>query len=280
MIPFDTRICELGEGPIWHPAREQFFWFDILNRRLLSRDADRAWEWRFERMASAAGWVDHDRLLIATETGLALMDLRDGDLHEIAQIESDNPQTRSNDGRADRQGGFWIGTMGKQAADGAGAIWRWYRGELRRLVESITIPNAICFSPDGSVAHYADTRAGKVWRQALDNDGWPQGAPALYLDCAAMGLNPDGAVIDSHGAFCVACWGSGAVIRFATDGTRIDSYDVGGRHSSCPAFGGPDMRDLLVTTAQEGIKNPDAAQGLPYLIRAAVPGLPEPRVIL
>ena len=57
MNPFDPRICELGEGAFWHPQRQQFFWFDILGRRLLSRDAGGPQEWRFDRMASAAGWI-------------------------------------------------------------------------------------------------------------------------------------------------------------------------------------------------------------------------------
>lgn len=280
MIAYDDRPCELGEGPIWHPERGQFFWFDILGRRLLSRDPDGPRDWHFERIASAAGWVDRDRLLIATETGLAVLDLRSGGLDEVARVEADDPGTRSNDGRADRQGGFWFGTMGKRAETGRGAIYRWYRGELRCLVPALTIPNAICFSQDGRRAHYADTRQGLVWRQDLDESGWPSGDPRLFLDCRAMGLNPDGAVIDAEGAFCVACWGAGRVVRFAEDGNRLDQMMVGGLHSSCPAYGGADLRDLLVTTAREGIEDADPAQGLPYLLRATVPGLVEPRVIL
>lgn len=280
MTPYDTRRCELGEGPLWHPERGQFFWFDIPNRRLLSRDDSGPQEWRFDRMASAAGWVDRDRLLVGTETGLARLDLPSGGLQQVAPIEADDPGTRSNDGRVDRQGGFWLGTMGKRAEAGRGAIWRWYRGEVRRLVTNLTIPNAICFSADGRLVHYADTRAGMVWRQPLDPEGWPQGERQPFLDFRPMGLHPDGAVIDSAGAFCVACWGAGRVIRFAPDGVRLDDFAVGGRHSSCPAFGGADLRDLLVTTAREGIADPDAAQGLPYLVRVPVAGLAEPRVLL
>lgn len=277
---FDNRICQLGEGPLWHPERGQFFWFDITGRRLLSRNADGPLEWRFELMASAAGWVSRGQLLIATETGLELLDLETDKREPIAGIEADNPATRSNDGRADRQGGFWIGTMGKNAEAGQGAIYRYYRGEIRQLVTNISIPNAICFSRDGRLAHYADTREAKVWTQALDQDGWPQGDPQLFLDLRPEGLRPDGAVIDSKGALCVACWGAGAVIRFAPDGQQLERIEVGGQHSSCPAFGGSDLRDLLVTTALQGIEAPDNAQGLIYLVRVEVPGLPEPRVIL
>lgn len=277
---FDDRICQLGEGPLWHPERGQFFWFDILGRRLLSRDAGQPLEWKFDRMASAAGWVDRDRLMIGTETGLALLDLRDGALEPVAGIEADDPATRSNDGRTDRQGGFWIGTMGKGGETGRGAIYRYYKGEVRQLVEGISIPNAICFSRDGGLAYYADTPEGKIWAQPLDRDGWPQGEPELFLDLRPERLRPDGAVIDSAGVLCVSCWGAGAVIRFAPDGRQLDRIEVGGRHSSCPAFGGSDLRDLLVTTALQGIESPDAAQGLTYLARTEVAGLPETRVIL
>ncbi|MDP5305861.1 SMP-30/gluconolactonase/LRE family protein [Paracoccus spongiarum] len=280
MTPFDDRICDLGEGPLWHPLRGQFFWFDILGRRLLSREAGLPLDWRFDRMASAAGWVDRDRLIVATETGLALLDLTRGVLQMLAEVEADQPDTRSNDGRADRQGGFWFGTMGKQAQQGRGAIYRWYRGDLRRLVSGITIPNAICFSADGRSAHYADTRQGRVWRLDLDAAGWPQGAPRPYLDLRGDGLNPDGAVIDAEGALCLACWGAGRVIRFDPSGGRLDEVAVGGLHSSCPALGGADLRDMLVTTAREGIADPDPAQGLPWLVRAPAPGLPEPQVLL
>lgn len=277
----DHRICQLGEGPLWHPERGQFFWFDILGRRLLSQGAHgEPLEWGFAEMASAAGWIDRDRLLIATETGLSVLDLRGGDPDRIAALEAGNAATRSNDGRADRQGGFWIGTMGKAAEPGAGAIYRFYRGDIRRLVGGITIPNAICFSPDGGTAHYADTDRGIVWRQPLDGDGWPIGERQVWLDLSAQGWSPDGAVMDAAGGFCCAIWGQGAVVRFDPDGRQTHRWDVGGRHSSCPAFGGPGLSQLLVTTARDGIDDPDGDQGKTWRLDASLTGLPEPRVIL
>lgn len=280
MTIFDDRPCELGEGPIWHPERRQFFWFDILGRRLLSRDETGPLDWQLDRMSSAAGWVDRDHLLIADEVGLRLFDLRDGSHEAVAELEEADRVTRSNDGRADRQGGFWIGTMGKQAEPCRGAIYRFYQGEMRRLMVPVTIPNALCFSPDGRLAYFADTHLGKIWNWQLGSDGWPRGEPALFLDLGAMDLAPDGAVIDSDGAICVACWGAGRVVRFSAEGRRLNEMPVGGLHSTCPAYGGEDLCDVLVTTALQGLTDPDAAQGLTYLTRARVAGLPEPRVIL
>lgn len=277
---YDERICELGEGALWHPERGQYFWFDILGRRLLSRQMGEAQEWRFDLMASAAGWVDADHLLIAHEHGLGLLNLTSGNLKPVAAIEAEKPETRSNDGRADRQGGFWFGTMGKQAEPDAGAVYRYYKGEIRKLVDGITIPNAISFSPDGTSAYFADTSMRIIWTQPLDRQGWPAGEARLFVDCAPLDLSPDGAVTDSEGALWVACWGAGVVIRFGTDGRQLDRLEVGGRHCSCPAFGGDETDEMLVTTACEGIDHPDAAQGVTYLVRPPVKGLPEPRVVL
>lgn len=276
-VVFDSRPCHLGEGALWHPERGQFLWFDILRRRLLGEGGA---EWRFNRMASAAGLVDETRLLIATETGLMLLDLQSGAQQDIALVEADRRETRSNDGRADRQGGFWFGTMGKQAEAGAGAIYRFWRGEVVRLFGGITIPNAICFSPDGRRAHFADTARGVIWAQDLDAQGWPEGERQVFLDLEPEGLNPDGAVIDADGGLWCAKWGAGAVMRYDAQGLRTHQISVGGRHASCPAFGGADLTQMLVTTALEGIEDPDASQGVPYLVTPGFRGLPEPRVLL
>lgn len=273
---YDIRICDLGEGALWHPERRQFLWFDILKRRLLAPGQD----WRFDRIVSAAGWIDREHLLVATETGLAVLNLDTGALQDHLAVEADRPETRSNDGRADRQGGFWFGTMGKKAEAGAGSIYRYWQGRVERLFEGITIPNAICFAPDGRTAYFADTAKGTVWAQPLDAEGWPDGPRRVFLDLAPEGLNPDGAVVDADGGFWCAKWGDGSVMRYDPDGRRTHRIAVGGRHASCPAFGGDGFDQMLVTTALEGIDNPDPAQGLPYLVRPGVLGLAEPRVLL
>lgn len=276
---YDSRPCELGEGPIWHPIREELFWFDILNRTLHSQNKS----WSFPEIVSAAGWIDRDSLLIASESGLHRFDLATETRTEVAAAGS--PQTRSNDGCADRQGGFWFGTLGKRAEPGAGAIWRWYRGELRQLFPGITIPNAICFAPDGRSAHFADTTQGKVMKLALDAEGWPAGTPQVWLDLTDEGLNPDGAVIDAEGLFWNAQWGAGRVAAYAPDGSFVRVVETpGAPQSSCPAFGGANMKTLFITTALEHMdavaRTANPASGHVFAFEGIAQGLPEPQVIL
>lgn len=276
---FDTRPCELGEGPLWHPIRKDLFWFDILNRTLHSKSQS----WTFPEFVSAAGWISRDELLIASETGLLRLDLATGARDML--VHTGTPATRSNDGRADRQGGFWFGTMGKRAEPGLGAIWRWHRGELRRLFAGLAIPNAICFTPDGRAAHFTDTVTGQVMKVALDAEGWPSGAPEVWLDLKPEGLNPDGAVIDAEGLFWNAQWGAGRVAAYAPDGRFLRAVEVpGAPQTSCPAFGGPDFTTLHVTTALEHMdaaaraKHP--ASGQVFAFEGVAKGIPEPQVLI
>jgi sugar lactone lactonase YvrE len=278
-VIYDSRPCELGEGPLWHPIRAELYWFDILNRTLHSK----VQSWTFPEIVSAAGWIDRDELLIASEAGVSRFDMTTGNRRTIAQVGG--AATRSNDGRADRQGGFWFGLMGKRAEKELGAIWRWYRGGLRMLFPGIAIPNAICFTPDGTAAHFTDTLTGQVMKVALDTDGWPKGAPQVWLDLTAEGLSPDGAVVDAEGLFWNAQWGAGRVAAYAPDGSFVRAVDTpGASQSSCPAFGGPDLSTLYVTTALE---NMDAAaralypaSGQVFAFPGIAKGLPEPQVLI
>lgn len=276
----DPTPCELGEGPLWHPVREQLFWFDILRKQLLTREAGATRHWQFDAHVSAAGWIDRDRLMIASERALLAFDLRDGTQQVIAPLDVESAQTRSNDGRADPMGGFWIGTMGKRAEPGAGAIWRWHRGEVRRLFAPLTIPNAICFTPDGRSACFADTPARRILRVPLDRDGWPAGDPETFIDLRADGLNPDGAVFDASGHLWNAQWGASRVAVYDPDGGLVNACRLPVRNASCPAFGGAALDTLFITTAREHLDDPGALDGATFAIPNLVRGQAEHQVTL
>jgi sugar lactone lactonase YvrE len=275
----DTR-CALGEGPMWHPDRQELFWFDILGMRLHARGAGAERHWQFDEHVSAAGRVDRDTLLIASETGLYRFDIGTGERSLVAALEADNPATRSNDGRADPWGGFWIGTMGKTAEPKAGAIYRFYRGALRKLVAEVTISNSICFAADHSAAYYTDTKVGKIVRQPLAAaDGWPEGAAQVFLDLGhSDGLGVDGSIVDSEGCLWNAQWGASRVARYASDGRLLETLSIPTPRTSCPAFGGADLKTLYITTATDGVAG-DAA-GKTYAARIAVAGRPDPEVLI
>ena len=271
---FDATQCKLGEGPLWHPERGELFWFDILGKRLHTRER----HWQFDEFVSAAGWVDADTLLVASASSLSRFSIATGNSEVVCPLEADNRVTRSNDGRADPQGGFWIGTMGINAEDGAGAIYRYYKGELRQLFAPITISNAICFASDGKTAYFTDTPTQVIMRVALDAEGWPAGDPQPHIDLTGTEFRPDGAVVDADGNLWNAQWGVGRVAVYDPDGRFIESFSFAGRQTSCPAFGGADLATLYCTTAAIGLKGSE--EGKTYFTETHYTGQAEHRVIL
>ncbi len=286
---FDARACTLGEGPLWHPERQQLFWFDIVNRRLLSRQGDQPLDWSLDRMASAAGWIDHDHLLLASETGLSRFNLETGTDDLLCEIEADNPLTRSNDGRADPWGGFWMGTMSKAGDPGQGTLYRWTATELRVIETEMSTPNAICFDRTRACAYYTDTKTRIIWRQPVDPaTGCPDGEKQVFVDLRATSSSPehkpDGAVIDADGCLWSAQWGSARVARYSPDGQVLSAIDLPTGHTSCPAFGGADLTTMYVTTARQKLPadRPEWQEtaGQVFSVSLPVTGCAEPRITL
>lgn len=270
----DARVCALGEGPLWHPELACLFWFDILGKRLLCDDGR---EWQFDEHVSAAGWIDHQHLLIASESKLFRFNFVTGASVDIVALEADNPVTRSNDGRADPWGGFWIGTMGKTAEPGAGAIYRMYGGKLRKLFGEITVSNSICFSPDRAFAYATDTGTGVILRIPLDPEGFPVGDIDNFIDLSGDGLRPDGAVVALDGSILSAQWGAGRVARYDREGAFVEEFALPATQTTCPAFGGDDLTTLFVTSAAKGTTDqPDA--GKVFGVATSITGQKEHRV--
>lgn len=272
---FDETQCSLGEGPLWHPERQSLFWFDINNQLMFERGIgeEAATVYEFDEQVSAAGWVDENTLLIATETALIRFDLIEGESQYIVGLESDNPKTRSNDGRADLQGGFWIGTMGKNLELKAGAIYRYYDGELRKLISEITVPNSICFAPDGKTAFFCDTPMQKIMKLALDEQGWPVGKPEIFSEVAPY--LPDGSVVDQNGNLWNAQWGAGRVACYAPNGEFLQSIEFPASQTTCPAFGSAEFQRLFVTSASENLKAPRAEDGKVFAVEMDIRGVRE-----
>jgi sugar lactone lactonase YvrE len=278
--------CHLGEGPTYDQATDTAWWFDILERCLFEAHlaSGQIRIHHLGRMASALGRIDAERQLIVAEDGLHIRSVADGQLTLYRPLEADNPATRSNDARVHPSGTFWIGTMGRRAEAGVGAIYALHRGEISRLFADITIPNAICFAPDGALGYFADTRRNELYRVPLDPaTGLPRGAPEVLIRHSGGG-GIDGAVVDADGLIWNARWGGGCVDVYSPEGAHLRSLSVPARQSSCPAFVGPDLSRLLVTSAwehmDEAARAADPEHGRTFLLEAAVRGRPEPDVKL
>lgn len=279
--------CELGEGPIWHPGRQQLFFFDINEQTLFAVTAagEIVDQWLFNEIVAAAAVVDDDTLLLATEFGLKGFQISTGGMAPIMSIEADNPVTRTNDSRVHPSGAFWIGTMTKSEEEApVGSVYHYRAGELTTLKSGIKIPNATCFSPDGRIAYWTDTPTKQIMQCPTDPaTGLPIGDWTLFADVSGHRGWPDGAVVDSEGYLWNARWGGNCVVRHAPDGSIDRIIEVPVSQVSCPAFGGADLKTLFITTAAKTLSAEQLAAekhaGSLFSIDVDVAGQPEPIIL-
>lgn len=277
--------CHLGEGPSYDARTDSLFWFDILERKLLQH--------RFSEgktdihplpvMASALADVDAERQLLVTETGLQLRNRASGALEMLAEVEADRADTRSNDARPHPSGSLWFSMMGRKAEEQAGTIYWFFKGEVRRLFSHITIPNAICFSPDGAIGYFADTHENRLYRVACDPEtGLPVDDPVLTVEGNQMPGGIDGAVVDKQGTLWNARWGGARIDAWSPRGELIRSIQMPARQVSCPAFIGADASRLIATSAFENMdeeaRAADPQAGQTFIIDLEVEGRLDPPV--
>jgi sugar lactone lactonase YvrE len=285
-IVLSSERCHLGEGPTYDAATDTAWWFDIVECKLFEArlGSGQITIHSLGVMGSALGRIDAHRQLLVADNGLYIRETADGRMTLYRPLEADNAATRSNDARVHPCGTFWIGTMGRKAERGLGAIYALHRGELSLLYREITIPNAICFSPDGTIGYFADTGKNTLFRVDLDAaTGLPRGEPvALVTRRGGGGI--DGAAVDADGLIWNARWGGGCIDVYNPQGGHLRSLRVPARQSSCPAFIGQDFSRLLATSAWQGMteeaKRADPDHGRTFVLDAAARGRAEPDVRL
>jgi sugar lactone lactonase YvrE len=255
----DCPACQLGEGPAYDAATDTAFWFDIIGRTLFEHAAGTTRAHSLPFMASQLSVIDETRQLIFSETGLHVRDVATGRLTLHTAIEATDAATRSNDGRVHPCGALWMGTMGKEGEEGLGALYWFFRGELRQLYRGVSIPNAICFAADGATAYFTDTPTGKLMRVATDPaTGLPKGDPAIFSDTGGADGGPDGAVVDAEGCLWNARWGGSRIDAYGPDGGLRRSIGLPVSQPTCPLFVGRGADQMLVTSALKGIANSGA----------------------
>jgi sugar lactone lactonase len=281
------KSCHLGEGPSFDVRTGVLHWFDILGQRMHGVNVTNSNESEITLpvMGSAVFAVDDERQLILTEKGFYIRFRSSGVSSLMTPVEDDNALNRSNDARAHISGAIWFGTMGKQAENGAGAIYHFAKGKVTKLYANISIPNAICFSPDGTIAYFTDTKIGKLMRVSIDpKTALPLGEPSILVDHSGNDGGIDGAIVDADGNIWNCRWGVGKLVVLSPDGLQINSYDLPAKQTTCPAFVGKNLDRIAVTSAREFYDEAgragDPECGKLFLLDVPVKGRAEPDVLL
>lgn len=274
----------LGECPIWCQETNTLFWVDSRAPALQTYRPDTG-DISSHPLSETTGSVcltEQGDLLVAMTSGIYRLGF-DGTVGtQVANATAGHPDNRFNDGRCDRQGRFWVGSMNDKARIPTGALWRLSADHSISLMEpDLIVPNSLAFSPDNSRLYLSDTYRHRIFVFDYHPDDGTISNKRLFSDMEGWTGRPDGSAIDAEGCLWNAEYSGGRVVRYTPDG-RIDrTIELPVSQVSCCAFGGKDLDELYITTARQRLTPEQlAAQplaGCLFVARPGVKGLPEGR---
>ena len=279
----------LGEGPVWLPESQTLWYGDIPARRLHRFHPASGERSHLDFHADVGSFapIRGGGFIVALRDGIWHVDAAGGSRRQLAVAPYDSTTSRFNDGKCDRAGRFWVGSMDEPRRLAHAALYCFADGTLARRQDGITVSNGLAWSPDGRTMYWADTTAHTVW--AFDYEAAsgamsgrrvfarfpPRPAPG---PSDAYGGRPDGAAVDAEGCYWLAMYEGGRVLRLSPAGETIAEVALPARCPTMPCFGGADLRTVYVTSASLG-RPPEELRRLPhsgcvFSFRVDVPGLP------
>ncbi|MES2011244.1 MAG: SMP-30/gluconolactonase/LRE family protein [Pseudomonadota bacterium] len=272
----------VGESPFWDTQTQCLYWSDIPARTLFEwRAANAAIRtWQLPEMAGCIAPASAGGFVAGMQSGLFhLQPQPDGSLASrgLASVAHPAPSMRFNDGRCDRQGRFWAGTMhlDMHPAQSIGSVYRFDARGLQRQIEGLIVPNGMAWSPDGRTMYLSDSHpdAQAIWAFDYDVADGVANRRRLWIDMRQYPGRPDGAAVDVDGCYWICGNDAGVVHRFTPEGRLDRSIALPVKKPAMCAFGGADMKTLFVTSIRPADASVQAGQPLAGGVFAFRPGV-------
>lgn len=284
----------IGEGPLWSSRDQALYWVDTVQKKILRHRpaagtvtngavANGTVEMRdLHFRPSCMSLLPDGRFVIAFKKGLAYLDFETGAWEAIpTQTDINFDITLFNDGKVDRAGRLWIGTMDKVPDTAAGGLYRVDPDfQVTRHAHKVLVSNGMAWSPDGRTMYHADSRPGCVYAMDFDAATGAVSNRRPFIDYRGKEGRPDGCTIDAEGHLWVAEVEAGRVSRYAPDGRLDRAIQLPVKKPTSVMFGGADLTTLYVTSMTFRLSEAELAEqpfaGTLLAIDAGVRGLPEP----
>lgn len=270
----------LGEGPAWVTSEQALYWLDIKGRRLFRINDKEFREWPTPMRVGSIAPRDGGGFIAGTDGGFYTVEVGDElAFTRLFDPEEDLPDNRFNDGKVDRDGRFWAGTMDDTEQAAVGTLYRLEDINGSTIIDQgYGVTNGPAFSPSGDWMYHTDSVRRRIYRFPLAPDG-TVGAREIFLHFSAQEGYPDGMTVDAEGCLWVAFWDGWAVRRFGPDAALLDTIEVPVQRPTSIAFGGPDLDRMYITSARVGLDETALAvqpyAGALFMVEAGIKGIAE-----
>lgn len=253
--------AELGEGTIWDPNAGVLWWIDIWSKLIHRYEpaTGRDDTWEAPEFLGCIGLRESGGLVVTMVSGFYFFDPKTGAFDAIIDPEAHLPDTRFNDGKPDRQGRFWSGSMFEAPGRKVEFIGALYRMDtdlsVHRMIEGVGCCNGLAWSPDSKTMYFSDSHTTIVRAYDFDAVTGDIENQRTFIDLDGSGGIADGATVDADGCYWVTLPFTGRVNQYDPQGKLMQSIVLPTDLPTCCEFGGKDLDILYVTTAV--LKRPD-----------------------
>lgn len=279
--------CKLGEGPVWDVREQALYFVDTLAGTLWRYEPDSAQfqSWQTPGLLGSIALRERGGAVLALGHGFHFFDFNTGQATLIADPQAAGGATQFNDGKTDRRGRFFAGTVHKRATEPQAALYRLDADQSVHEVDSgIVISNGPCWSPDGNTFYFADSMRQDIYAYDYDADTGNVSNRRVFANTAALGGIPDGATVDRDGRLWSAICNGGKIVCYRPDGVVETVIEAPRELVSSVMFGGANLDELYCTSIdaaqmpKEFGCDPEDGGGELFVIRGlGVTGLPESR---
>lgn len=276
---------QVGEGPVWDAAQNALWWVDTWGRTVNRHGLDQTTTTRFpaNEMVGGVALAQNGDVLALMETGLFRLEPSTGVFHFLS-APPDLPAThRFNDVTVDPVGRLIAGTMRKSqlGPEPTGVLYA-FDGSWRRIWDGFWTVNGLAFSSDGETLYVSDSHPSvrTIWSAPYDIQAGIAAPRSVFVDMSAYAGRPDGAAVDVEGGYWIAGVGGGCLYRFDPDGSLSHQHALPVERPTKPAFGGPGLSDLFITSMSVNLDRPDEWELAGACLRSSlgVAGVPVGRV--
>lgn len=263
-----TSPIDHGEGPVWDGRKDILYYVDIHSGNLHSYEYCSG-KTNFINLEGdvtlVAPTVNPDVLIVAVNRSVLAIEWDGkknlGKQRILTTVSEQFPKSRFNDGKSDKHGRLWFGTMGFEDSSGVepdqGILYKITEDNLNSpesVIAPVNISNGLCWNKKNNKFYYIDTPTKKVVEYDYDeHDGSIYNKKVVFNmdDHLAITGFPDGMTIDEDDNLWVALWGGGAVIKInPKNGELLQVIALPAKHVTSVMWGGPKLDILFVTTSR------------------------------
>ena len=273
----------LGETPVWSELEQALYWINCEPEPALQRfDPASAKNrgWAMPERIGAVALTNSRAILVALASGVYSFDQAGGGFSCLAKNDSD--RWPLHEGKCDRQGRFWIGSIyrgatGVDRSRGA-VLHRLDEGHLTVMISGVgVVTNGLAWSPEGRRMYWADSGGRNIFVADYDVDTGTPMNQRLFATVERSAGIPDGAAIDVDGGYWTALFRGGVLRRYTQRGDVDREVELPISQPTMPAFGGSDYRTVYLTSTRFELPEDDSSKnGCLFALDLGVQGLPEP----